>query len=175
MNKHEASQDFLNFVYTDYIDPHFLMVLGGESGPLFNDNLLPLSWTEQRWSSMRLLWKRLRRSKNPSSPSISGVSRWFTKKTRSYKQKRTDWVWWWLLKKRNESCAAYFLWSLCGCLTCVQCVAGVLEDLSGASNLVLLPPQAADKEQLGGALGQGRFGLLGQDVTAPLLTLQKHN
>lgn len=54
---------------------HFLMALGGDSGPLFNDNLLPLCCTEQRWSSMRLLWKRLSRSKNPSSPSMSGLRR----------------------------------------------------------------------------------------------------
>lgn len=57
------------------MDLHFLMALGCVSGPLFNDNLLPLSWTEQRWSSMRLLWKRLSRSKKPSSPSMSGLSR----------------------------------------------------------------------------------------------------
>lgn len=55
---------------------HFLMALGGDPGPLFNDNLLPLFWTEQRWSSMRLLWKRLSRSKKPSSPSMSGLRRW---------------------------------------------------------------------------------------------------
>lgn len=55
---------------------HFLMVLGGDPGPLFNDNLLPLFCTEQRWSSMRLLWKRLSRSKKPSSPSMSGLRRW---------------------------------------------------------------------------------------------------
>lgn len=59
----------------DCMDLHFLMALGGDSGPLFNDNLLPLSCIEQRWSSIRLLWKRLSRSKNPSSPSMSGLSR----------------------------------------------------------------------------------------------------
>lgn len=47
---------------------HFLRGLGG-------DGLLPLSWTEQRWSSIRLLWKRLSRSKKPSSPRGSEVSR----------------------------------------------------------------------------------------------------
>lgn len=57
------------------VDLHFLMALGCVSGPLFNDNRLPLSWTEQRWSSIRLLWKRLSRSKKPSSPSMSGLSR----------------------------------------------------------------------------------------------------
>lgn len=69
-------------------------------------------------------------------------------------------------------CAAYLLWALCRRLAAVQGVAGVLEDLTGATRLVLLPTQTADKEQLGGALNQGGFGLFGQDVTVPLLTLQ---
>lgn len=64
----------------------------------------------------------------------------------------------------------YLLWSLSWRLAGVQRVAGVLEDFSGAS-LVLLPTQAVDKEQLGGGLSQRRFGLFGQDVTVPLLTL----
>lgn len=54
----------------------------------------------------------------------------------------------------------------------LQGVAGVLEDLGGASELVLLPSQAAHEEELRGALGQRRFGLVGQDVAAPLLTLE---
>lgn len=66
----------------------------------------------------------------------------------------------------------YLLWSLCCCLTGVQHVAGVLEDLTGATGLVLLPTQATDKEQLGGGLSQRGFGLFGQDVAVPLLTLQ---
>ena len=69
-------------------------------------------------------------------------------------------------------CTVYLLWSLCGRLAGVQSVAGVLEDLTGAASLVLLPTQAADKEQLGGALSQRGFRLFGQDVTVPLLTLQ---
>lgn len=71
-------EDVLNF--KDSADSHFRMVLGGEPGPLFNDNLLPLSCMEQRWSSIRLLWKRLRRSKKPSSPSMSGLRRCWNKK-----------------------------------------------------------------------------------------------
>lgn len=55
----------------------------------------------------------------------------------------------------------YLLWSLCSGLAGVQGVTGVLEDLTGATRLVLLPTQTADKEQLGGALGQGGFGLFG--------------
>lgn len=66
----------------------------------------------------------------------------------------------------------YLLWPLCGRLAGVQGVAGVLEDLTGASSLVLLPTQTVDKEQLRGALSQGGFGLFGQDVAVPLLTLQ---
>lgn len=66
----------------------------------------------------------------------------------------------------------YLLWNLSGSLAGVQGVAGVLQNLTGAAGLVLLPAQAADKEQLGGAFSQGRFGLFGQDVVAPLLTLQ---
>lgn len=54
----------------------------------------------------------------------------------------------------------YLLWSLSWRLAGVQRVAGVLEDFSGAS-LVLLPTQAVDKEQLGGGLSQRRFGLFG--------------
>lgn len=65
----------------------------------------------------------------------------------------------------------YLLWSLSWRLAGVQRVAGVLEDFSGATSLVLLPTQAVDKEQLGGGLSQRRFGLFGQDVTVPLLTL----
>lgn len=66
----------------------------------------------------------------------------------------------------------YLLWSRCRGLTGVQGIAGVLEDLTGATSLVLLPTQTADKEQLGGALSQRGFGLFGQDVTVPLLTLK---
>lgn len=72
----------------------------------------------------------------------------------------------------NAPYTVYLLWPLCGRLAGVQGVAGVLEDLAGASSLVLLPTQTVDKEQLGGALSQGGFGLFGQDVTVPLLTLQ---
>lgn len=54
----------------------------------------------------------------------------------------------------------------------LQSVAGVLENLGGASKLVFLPSQTAHKEELRGALGKRRFGLVGQDVTAPLLTLE---
>ena len=53
----------------------------------------------------------------------------------------------------------------------VQRVAGILEDLTGATRLVLFPTQTADKEQLGGALSQRGLRLFSQDVTAPLLTL----
>lgn len=73
----------------------------------------------------------------------------------------------------SEPCTTYFLWSLCHSLAGIQGVAGVLEDLTGATCLVLLPTQSVDKEQLGGALSQGGFGLFGQDVTVPLLTLQQ--
>lgn len=66
----------------------------------------------------------------------------------------------------------YLLWSLWSCLVGIQGVAGVLEDLTGATRLVLLPSQTADKEQLRGALDQGGFGLFGQNITAPLLTLR---
>lgn len=66
----------------------------------------------------------------------------------------------------------YLLWPLCRGLTGVQGVAGVLQDLTGATGFVLFPSQTADEEQLGGAFSQGRFGLFGQDVTVPLLTLQ---
>lgn len=38
---------------------------------------------------------------------------------------------------------------------------------------MLLPTQTADEEQLGGALDQGGFGLFVQNVTVPLLTLQR--
>lgn len=72
----------------------------------------------------------------------------------------------------SASCTVYLLWSLCRHLAGVQGVAGVLEDLTGATSLVLFPTQTADKEQLGGALSEGRFGLFSQDVTVPLLTLQ---
>lgn len=68
----------------------------------------------------------------------------------------------------------YLLWALCGCLAGVQGVAGVLENLAGATGLVLLATQTADKEQLGGALRQGGFGLFGQEVAVPLLTLRTH-
>lgn len=67
----------------------------------------------------------------------------------------------------------YLLWALSGPLAGVQGVAGVLQNLTGAAGLALLPTQAADKEELGGAFSQGRFGLFGQDVAAPLLTLQE--
>lgn len=66
----------------------------------------------------------------------------------------------------------YLLGSLWGRLAGVQGIAGVLEDLTGATRLVLLPTQTADKEQLGGAFSQRGFGLFGQDVTVPLLTLK---
>lgn len=66
----------------------------------------------------------------------------------------------------------YLLWSLSGCLAGLQGVAGVLKNLTGSTSLVLFPTQTAYKEQLGGALNQRRFGLFGQDVAVPLLTLQ---
>lgn len=66
----------------------------------------------------------------------------------------------------------YFLGSLWGSLAGIKSVAGVLEDLAGATRFELLPTQTADKEQLRGALSQGGFGLFGQDITVPLLTLQ---
>lgn len=141
---------------------HFLMTLGGDSWPVFKDNLLPF-WTEQRWSSMRLLWKRLSRSKKPSSPSASGLRRYGTRQKRRGGERgraqRGPGVYLW-----------YLLWTLSGSWVGVQGVAGVLQDLTGAAALALLPTQAADEEQLGGAFGQGRFG---QDVAAPLLTLQQ--
>lgn len=70
------------------------------------------------------------------------------------------------LKRRLPS---YLLWSLCRDLGGVT---GVLQDFTGAPSPVLLPPQTADEEQLGGALSQGGFRLLGQDVTVPLLSLE---
>lgn len=85
------------FVWVDCMDLHFLMVLGGDSGPLFSDNLLPRSCIEHRWSSMRLLWNRLSRSKKPSSPSMSGLSRWKTKTNN--------------LKKINKNKTAKVVWS----------------------------------------------------------------
>lgn len=66
----------------------------------------------------------------------------------------------------------YLLWTLCGCLAGVQGVAGVLEDFTGATSLVFFPTQAADKEQLGGGFSQRGFGLFGQEVTVPFLSLQ---
>lgn len=72
----------------------------------------------------------------------------------------------------STPCALYLLWPLCGGLAAVQGVAGVLQDLTGATRLELLPTQTADEEQLGGALRHGGFGLFGQDVTVPLLSLQ---
>lgn len=72
--------------------------------------------------------------------------------------------------------SAHLLGSLCRCLLAgIKSIAGVLEDLTGATRLVLLPPEAADKEELGGAFSQGRFGLFGQDVAVPLLALQHRN
>lgn len=76
------------------------------------------------------------------------------------------------LAEKRCVCLWYLLWTLGGSLVGVQGVAGVLQDLTGAAGLVLLPTQAAYKEELGGAFSQGRFGLFGQDVAAPLLTLQ---
>lgn len=67
------------------------------------------------------------------------------------------------------------MWSLCRWLTGIQGIAGVLEDLTGATRLVLLPSQTANKEELGGTLSKGGFGLFGQDVAVPLLTLQHRN
>lgn len=66
----------------------------------------------------------------------------------------------------------YLLWSRSACLAGVQGVTGVLQNLTGVIYLVLLPAQTAHKEELGSALHQRWFGLFGQDVTAPLLTLQ---
>lgn len=66
----------------------------------------------------------------------------------------------------------YLLWSRSARLAGVQGVTGVLQNLTVVINLVLLPAQTAHKEELGGALHQRWFGLFGQDVTAPLLTLQ---
>ena len=81
----------------------------------------------------------------------------------------------WLSADCTLHCAVYLLWTLSRRLAGVQGVTGVLEDLTGATSLVLLPTQAADKEQLGGGLSQRRFGLFGQDATVPLLTLQHRN
>lgn len=53
----------------------------------------------------------------------------------------------------------------------VQGVAGVLEDLTGATSLALLTTQAADEEKLGRTLSQRGFGRFVQDLTAPLLPL----
>lgn len=78
----------------------------------------------------------------------------------------------WALKEKQCVNVWYLLWTLSGPLGGVQGVAGVLQNLTGAAALVLLPTQAAHEEELGGAFSQGRFGCFGQDVAAPLLSLQ---